>query len=290
MGNNDGKTFGNAWMHSMLIKLLKHTNIRILYVVMSIFVIPITLVFSPGAKLTFRYFRKKKRLGRWKSVWETYCNHVIFGQTVIDKFAMFAGNKFRVTYYGLEEFERLAHLPQAMMQLSAHIGCSEIVGYMYNNDKPSNVLVYGGEKDEYMNLRRTAFGKMNMRMIPVGTNEMHSDDIIRALDNGEIIYAFADRFYSTNKYVISTLHGHKIKLAKGPFSMAVTRGLNVVLTSAMKEPDGSYSAYLVPLHYDKSLNLREQRQQLADSYTAEIEKLLKKYPRQWFNYSDIWVS
>jgi predicted LPLAT superfamily acyltransferase len=42
------------------------------------------------------------------------------------------------------------------------------------------------------------------------------------------------------------------------------------------------------LDYDKTLPHREQRQQLADLYTAEIEKVLKDYPLQWFNYFNIW--
>ena len=62
------------------------------------------------------------------------------------------------------------------------------------------------------------------------------------------------------------------------------------LISAMKEKDGSYSAFIKPLPYDKTLTKAQQRQQIADAYTAEIERLLEKYPYQWFNYSDLWVQ
>jgi predicted LPLAT superfamily acyltransferase len=62
------------------------------------------------------------------------------------------------------------------------------------------------------------------------------------------------------------------------------------MVSAMKEKDGSYTAYMTPLHYDKSLSRGEQRQQLADAYTAEMERLLAMYPLQWFNYSDNWID
>ena len=58
----------------------------------------------------------------------------------------------------------------------------------------------------------------------------------------------------------------------------------------MKERNGSYTAYLTPLEYDKTLTSRQQRQSLADAYTAEIERLLEMYPYQWFNFSDLWAE
>jgi predicted LPLAT superfamily acyltransferase len=62
------------------------------------------------------------------------------------------------------------------------------------------------------------------------------------------------------------------------------------VVNAMKEKDGSYSAFFTPLTYDKTLPASQQRQQLADAYTAEIERLLEMYPLQWFNYFDLWTD
>lgn len=285
-----GITFGSAWMFKALILMLKTINIKVFYAFMAICVIPVTLVFSSGARLTFHYFHQRRGYGWWKSLSATYKNHCLFGQTVIDKFAMYAGHKFQIAYQGLESYQKLLELPDAFIQLSAHIGCSEILGYSLHVDKPCNVLVYGGEKASLMGYRKASFGDMNIRMIPVGMENTNSDAIVEALDRGEILSAFADRMMNINKVVVSTLHGSKVNLAKGPFSLATTRGIEVIMASTMKEKDGSYTAYFTPLPYDKSLSKSEQRQQLADAYTAEIERLLDMYPYQWFNYSDLWVD
>lgn len=285
----EGTTYGNIKMFRMLINLLRHVNVKLVYGFMAVCVIPVTLIVSPGARLTYRYFHENRGYGRWKSWWFTYRNHCIFGQTVIDKFAMYAGHKFKIIYHGLEKYEELEQGSVPLLLLNAHIGCSEIVGYSLHLTKPCNILVYGGEKQSLMGFRKASFGNMNMKMIPVGTGVSNSEAIVNALDNGETISAFADRFMNMKKLVVSTIHGHKINLARGPFSLAVTRELNVMMISAMKESDGSYSSYMTPLTYDKSLPQKEQRQQLADAYTAEIEKLLDLYPLQWFNYSDPWV-
>ena len=277
-------------MYRALILMLKTINIKVFYSFMSICVIPITMAFSSGARLTYRYYHQRRGYGWWKSICATYKYHCLFGQTVIDKFAMYAGHKFQIAYHGLEDYNQLLERPDAFIQLSAHIGCSEILGYSLHVDKPCNVLVYGGEKASLMSYRKASFGDMNIRMIPVGMETTHSEEMVEALDRGEILSVFADRLMNINKVVVSTLHGCKVNLAKGPFSLATPRGIDVIMASTMKEKDGSYTAYFTPLPYDKTLPKSEQRQQIADAYTAEIERLLDIYPYQWFNYSDLWVS
>ena len=285
-----GKTYGSAGMHRLLIYLLKHISFKFFYVFMYIFVIPVTLVLSPGARLTYHYFREKRGYGRFKSIKDTYLNHCLFGQTVIDKFAMYAGHKFVIHYHGLELYQEKLASPESFFQLNAHIGCSEILGYSLPLSKPCNVLVYGGEKQNLMDYRKSSFGAMNIKMISVGSGSTDSEKIVEALDNGEIVSAFADRLFNINKVVISSIHGKKVHLARGPFSLAVTKETFVFMVSAMKESDDVYSAYFTPLYYDKSLPKSQQRQQLADAYTKEIERLLDLYPLQWFNYANLWID
>lgn len=286
----EGKTYGNAFLFRALVWSIRHFGVRPFYIFAYVCLVPVAMIFSPGAGFIYRYFHEKQQWGRWKSFVATYRNHCVFAQTVVDKFAMYAGKHFKVVCHGQEAYDAATAGDAAMLQLSAHIGCSEILGYSYNNNKPCNVLVYGGEKAEVMAYREKAFGNKNVKMIPVATEGSHSEEIIRAFDNGEIVSAFADRFMSDNKLIISTIHGHKVKLAKGPFSMAVNRGLTVFMANALKERDGFYSAYFTPLHYDNTLPTKQQRQQLADAYCAEIERLLAKYPLQWFNYTDMWAE
>ena len=288
MENKNRKTFGNAWMHRTLIKLLRKVDIRYVYRFMAVCVIPMAMVFSPGSRIAYQYFRKRRGQGRWQALLSTYRNHCLFGQTVIDKFAMYAGHHFEVHSTGHEYFYAHVREDQPVMLLNAHVGCSEMVGYNLSQTKPCNVLVYGGEKQEVMEYRKKQFADMGIKMIPVGTDGVDIMEIVDCLDRGEALSVFADRFMNPKKVVHSTIHGFKVKLSKAPFSLAVNRGIDVYLLSAMKQSDGSYVGRVTYLDYDKTLPHREQRQQLADLYTAEIEKVLKDYPLQWFNYFDIW--
>lgn len=275
-------------MHRTLIKLLGKVDIRYVYCFMTVFVIPLAMVVSPGARIAYQYFRKRRGQGRWQAFLSTYRNHCLFGQTVIDKFAMYAGRKFEVHSVGHEHFYAHVREDQPVMFLNAHIGCSEVVGYNLSQTKPCNVLVYGGEKQELMDYRKNQFAHMGIKMIPVGIDGVDIMEIVDCLDRGEALSVFADRFMNPKKVIHSTIHGFKVKLSRGPFSLAVNRGIDVYMVSSMKKQDGSYDGRITYLDYDKTLPHREQRQQLADLYTAEMEKVLKDYPLQWFNYFNIW--
>ena len=59
-----GITFGSAWMYKALIMMLKVINIKVLYAFMAICVIPLTMIFSKGAKLTQDYYHRRTDAGR----------------------------------------------------------------------------------------------------------------------------------------------------------------------------------------------------------------------------------
>ena len=167
-------------MHRTLIKLLRKVDIRYVYRFMAVCVIPVAMVFSPGSRIAYQYFRKRRGQGRWQALLSTYRNHCLFGQTVIDKFAMYAGHHFEVHSIGHEHFYAHVREDQPVMLLNAHVGCSEMVGYNLSQTKPCNVLVYGGEKQELMEYRKKQFADMGIKMIPVGVDGV---DIMEIVDS-----------------------------------------------------------------------------------------------------------
>ena len=46
-----GDTFGTTWMHETLIKMLRWIDVRIIYAFVAVFVVPVTLIVSPGARV-----------------------------------------------------------------------------------------------------------------------------------------------------------------------------------------------------------------------------------------------
>ena len=284
-----GNTFGNGWMHNALVKILKYIDLRIMYAFVAVFVVPVCIFTSTGYCLTYRYMRQRQGFGIMKSLWKAYINNCLFGQVVVDKFAMYAGKKFDVEIEGYEHFQQLSNQTDGFIQLSAHIGNYEIAGYsLATKNKRFNALVYFGEKASVMEGRNKMFAHTNISMISIRPDMGHLFEIDNALSNGEIVSMPADRLFGSAKSVNTSLLGAEAKFPLGPFSVATMRGLKVLAVNVIKIGSKRYKIYVTPLEYDTTAPRKEQMKTLSDAYVRELERLLKQYPTQWYNYFEFW--
>lgn len=278
-------------MHRQLVRFLRIVDVRVLYAFMVVFVIPVCLLLNTNHSRTiaYRFYRKRFGYGVLRAMWSTYVNHCKFGQVVVDRFAAFAGKRFQVDTHGYELFRHLSEQPDGFVQLSSHIGCYEVAGYtLVAKDKRFNALVYGGEKEGVMEGRKKVLDHNNIRMIPVQQNMSHLFLINEALSNHEIVSMPADRIMGSNKVMTVDFFGDKAHLPMGPFSVVTMRGLNVISVNVLKKSAKVYQVYITPLLYDKKASRREQMQQLATQYATELERVVRMYPTQWFNFYDFW--
>ena len=289
MNNWAGTTYGNAWMHKWLIRLLRYIDTRVLYLFVAVFVIPVCLVLNPSRGIAYRFFRRRMGYGRMKSAWKTYVNHCFFGQVVIDKFAMYAGKRFNIEIENEQRFLDLAARREGFVQLSTHIGNYEIAGYsLVAESKRMNALVFAGEKASVMKNRDKMFAGTNISMIAIQKDMSHLFEIDNALTNGEIVSMPADRINGSHKFIEHDFLGAKARFPLGPFSVATMRSLNVLAVNVMKTSLKSYKIYVIPLIYDKEASRQEQIRQLSEAYVAELEKRVREYPTQWYNYFEFW--
>lgn len=285
-----GATFGNRWMHTTLVRLLRFMDVRFFYAFNALFVVIPSLLCSRGGKAIYGYFRRHQHRGPLHSLWLSYRNGCLQAQTVVDKFAMYAGRKFHISVDGQEYFDRLEQRPEGFLMLSSHIGNYEIAGYtLISKTKAMNALVFGGEKATVMQGRQAMFRHTNIHMIELRQGDTsYLFELNAALARGEILSIPADRSLGSRKTVPVTLLGSKAPLPMGPFSIAAMRGLQVIMVNVMKTSLTGYTIHVRPLDYDRSLPQREQIQQMAEGYAAELDRLLHRYPCQWFNYFDFW--
>ena len=286
-----GTTYGNEWMHKWLIRMLRYIDVRILYLFVAAFIIPVCLVLNPSRNIAYRYFHRRIGYGRLRSAWKTYVNHCLFGQVVVDQFAMYAGKKFNIEIEGQEHFLELATQEEGFLLLSAHIGNYEIAGYTLTSEKKRlNALVFAGEKASVMRNRNKMFADTNTNMIAISPDMSHLFEIDQALQEGEIVSMPGDRINGSAKYIEHAFLGAKARFPLGPFSVATMRNLNVLAVNVMKISLKSYKIYVTPLLYDKTATRQEQVKQLSIAYVTELEKRVKQYPTQWYNYFEFWTG
>lgn len=285
-----GTTFGNGWMHKWLIRMLKVVDVRFFYWFCGLFIIPPTVLFnSKSRKPIYKFYREGFGFTATKSMWMTLRNHYEFSKVVIDKFAMFAGKRFKVTVDGLEEFNRLEERPEGFILLSSHIGNYELAGYSFHSvKKPINALVFGGEKESVMRNRGKIFESNNVRMIPVGDGMDYLFAIDKALNDGEILGIPADRVFGSQKVVEMNFLGNNTVFPRGPFTLSVIKKLPTLFLAAMKTSAGSYRVIVKRLDFDSLLPKRSAINNLAEKYVKELEATIKEYPLQWYNYFEFW--
>lgn len=284
-----GSTFGSGRLHSALIRSLRIFDVRFIYAFAFVFVIPFVVMSSGSRKTSWNFYRRILGFGPLKSALYVYLNHCMFAEVVIDRFAMYAGKKFDVEIEGEDAYRALSSRPEGFVQLSSHIGNYEIAGYsLVSPGKTINAVVYGHEKESVMRNRGNMFDRTNIRMICLREDMSHLFEIDKALSEGNVVSLPADRHLGDAKTVEFTFFGHPADFPKGPFSVATMRGLDVLAVNVMKEGAKKYKIYVTPLGYDRDAPRKEQISQLGGEYIVELERRLRQYPAQWYNFFDFW--
>lgn len=285
----EGKTYGNGWMHRTLVRMLRFVDVRIIYLFSDIFVVPFCVVFNRSRRSAWYFYRHRMGFGFFKSVHMTWRNHCMFSQVVIDRFAMYAGRRFKVQIVGEDLFAQFSERPEGFLQLSSHIGNYEIAGYSLRSGKGIHAVVYSNEKESVMQGRSSMFSKTNVSMIALKEDMSHLFEIDSAICSGDIVSFPSDRYMAGSKCVTTHFLGKDAKFPLGPFSVAAMRGVDVLAVNVMKSSLTGYRIYMTQLHYDKNLPRKDQTSQLCRAYAAELERMLRMYPSQWFNFYDFWA-
>ncbi len=272
--------------------MLRVTNVRIIYGFSALFIVPPTMIVNKSARRAiYAYFRERFGYGRWKSLWMTYKNHCKFSQVVIDRFAMYAGKKFKIDIDGYEEYLELYKQPSGFIQLSSHIGNYEIAGYsLVAKGKRINALVFAGEKESVMANRGKMFDGNNIRMIPMTADMSHLFVIDRALGDGEVLSMPADRVFGSQKAFSLDFLGAKAKFPIGPFILAATRSVPMLFVSVMKTHTTTYQITIRKIECGIEGTTRQRAADYARRYVAMLEQTVKDYPTQWYNYFDFWAD
>lgn len=287
-----GTTYGNGWMHRWLVRFLRIIDVRLLYAFAFVFIVPPTMIINSNARrVTYRFYRQRFHYGRLRSACMTYKNHCAFSQVVIDKFAMYAGKKFRINIDGYQKFLNLAERNSGFVQLSSHIGNYEIAGYsLVAKTKRFNALVFGGEKESVMRNRNKLFVGNNIRMIPMMPDMSHLFVINKALADGEIISMPADRVFGSQKSFDIDFFGAKAKFPRGPFLIAALRDVHALFVSVMKTGAKTYLISVKEIDCPTEDAPKRKAEAMAKSYVRLLEETVREYPAQWYNYFDFWTN
>lgn len=276
-------------MQKALIVVFKVVPLEVIYGVMAL-VVPFYMLFNhKGYTSMYHFFRRRLGKKPLSAFWHVYLNHFAFGQVVLDRFATYAGRRFKLEIDGNENFLRLCEGEKGFVMLSSHVGNYEQAGYMLRSDRKSfNALVYAGESATVMSERNKQFAGSNIHMISVQADMSHLFIINKSLDEGNIVSMPADRCFGSTKSVPCQFFGATAQFPLGPFATAVQKEVPALAVMVMKEGAHRYRAFVRQLPVDTTLPHRKQMAALAQSFATTLEEIVRRYPHQWYNYYEFW--
>jgi predicted LPLAT superfamily acyltransferase len=287
-----GVTGGNTLGQKALLFLFHFVNVTVGYVILAS-VVPFYMMFGKGYLHIYRYFRKHFCYSPVKSFYKTYINHLIFGQCMLDRFAVYAGRKnfFNLKITGNEEFYKLLDEEKGFIIASSHVGNFELCGYLLKQEKKRiNALVFGGETKQIMENRLKFFNINNVSIIPVFGDMSHIFAVNEAMVSGEIVSMPCDRNFGSTKSVECDFLSGKADFPIGAFSLATHFDVQVLSIFVMKESVSNYHVYVKPVSLNNSINVskKEKAELLTREFAKNLEEIVRKYPEQWFNYYEFW--
>lgn len=290
----EGKTGGGNIGQKILFYYFRYGSIFLSYLFMGMVVFYYLVKNRQETINIYSYFRTKIKYGVFKSMISTYRNHYLFGKTIIDKFAMFAGrkNEYKILVDGEEIFHQLAENPEkGAILINSHVGSAEIAGYVLTQDKKKfYALVYGGEASAIQQYRTKILEEKNIYMIPVIDGFSHIFDLNNALRGKNFISIAGDRVYTDSKNIRFSFLGEAAAFPIGPFQLATKMKVPMMFSFVMQEGYKTYHCYVkkVLVEEYESIEKDKQVEYVMSKYVESLEEILKKYPLQWYNFYKFW--
>lgn len=285
----DGKSRGGRFGYQFFVYTIRLLGIRCAYCFLA-FIVIYFIPFAPKAtKAIWYYNRQIRKFGRLASIKELYLHYYVFGQTLIDKVAMKAGmtDRYHYKFDNYDRFLEILNSGHGVVMIGAHIGCWEAGGGFFGNyGKKINIVMLDAEHAKIKDvLEENADQKNNYKIIALNQDIIEAMIQIRnALGNGEYICFNGDRYMAMDNIRPTKFLGAETNFPTGPFKIAARCKVPIVFYYSMREHGRTYRF----MFEEAEMGARPNPDRILEQYVESLERVVTKYPRQWFNFYDFW--
>ncbi len=215
-------------------------------------------------------------------------NFLIMGHGIVDKMAIALGKPGKLTYTndGEHYLREMGASGEGGFLISAHIGNWDVAGFfLKNTGAPVNVMMYANEEERIKAFMEENGIVPNYKIIPIGEDFGHIIQTYAAVKNGELVCLHADRFLEGMDTIEVEFLGAPAKFPLGVFKMISKMRVPYTFTFAVKNSTYNY-------HYTatKPALPGKSAEEIARDFVKELEKKVRTYPEQWFNYYDFYST
>jgi predicted LPLAT superfamily acyltransferase len=229
----------------------------------------------------------------WKRRWLVFTHFYSFGQALVDRIAILAGNTrhFSFAFDGEQNLRSAAAEGKGVLLLTAHVGNWEVAGQLLSRlGVPVNVTGFDLEVPEIRALLDRAQTGQKFQMIPLTGTATDAIPLVAALRRGEVVAMAGDRAYGSPSARVPFLGG-TASFPVGAYVLAAIADAPLVQVFSLRQRGGHYQFYGLPAvrpyrppHQKRDAHLR----QCTGQFAANLERIVKLDPLQWYNFFPFW--
>jgi predicted LPLAT superfamily acyltransferase len=235
------------------------------------------------------------RFQRWRMAWRQFRS---FSTVFMDRFLIESGraDEFELTHDGLDTLVGAVKERRPLVLWMSHLGNWEVAVHCLKRFDVPITLVLARLVDERIEaLQKAMLAQRQIRVVLVEEGgELGVVEVINALRDGEVVAVSGDRLYSEQQRSVEVeFLGHKCPVPAGPYLLAGLSGASLVPIFGLRTGKLAYRFVALAPQQIK-LGRRGQREesirQQAQACFDRLERMVRSYSDQWYNFFDYWES
>ena len=243
-------------------------------------------VFATNVKESLKIYYEKQNKKMTPSMYFTHLR--IFAICMVDRFvSKFDSASYTFEYSGVQKQEEV--LSQGTIILYSHFG-----GWAASSSSPLvsskiNIVMQEALIDGIKDIEKDIEIKTNTHIIDINAGALSvAIEVANALMDKEIVVMMADRSANEKGEVSSLFFNDYAKFNKNPFQIAYKMDKPIMAYFIVWQGIKKYKVVHIHINMDKSLSEKEAIMKALNEYILEYEKVINKYPNQWFNFYNFW--
>ncbi|GLU56709.1 lipid A biosynthesis acyltransferase [Dyadobacter frigoris] len=283
MNRWDGKTKGSLLGYKIFLFLINALGLNFAYGLLRIVSYYYYLFAEKPKEALLDFYSKALHISGKPALHLVRQNFFILGQTLLDRAAFLLGKdkNFTHTFENEQYLLDIRDKGKGGILLSAHLGNWETAGNLLKGrvTPTINIVMLDAEVESIKKFMDLSTGGSKFKIIPIKNDLSHVILIRNALLNNEFVAIHADRYLEGAKFIELDFLGKKAKFPYGPFVIASKFDAPVTFVFAAK--DGKFSYHLSAT---TPIEGKMKPEEITQLYVAELERKVRQYPEQWFNY------
>lgn len=289
-----GRSRGGVFGHWFMVQLTRGGALKPAYLI----VYPVTLYFlfaAPAARRGSAAFlaRVKGPASPLKRLFQSYQHLLSFARMMVDRSLMWnrGASQFHCVGDGLHHIEAAAADGKGVVLLTAHLGNWALASQALatNVAEKLTVVAFQGEDAQIARYLDRAQGP-RPKTVAASTEPLAGLELLRELRAGRLLAFQGDRVLQENFISVPFL-GREARFPVGPYRLAAASGSPVIATFSVQVGPADYRFVALPpmrVTEPRGPARDAQVRRFVETYVAELERLARAYPYQWFNFYDFW--